>query len=84
MSITTYISLGSQDIDTETSEVDDLAVHSTTVLTQMSVCKKSPIPAAAPVAATASAKKKELLSTTKPASVFVGLSMHALRPFFDY
>ena len=55
-SIASSVSLGSQD----TGEVDDLAIEAATMLIPKSVHKKSPVPATAPVTATASVKKKRL------------------------
>lgn len=48
--ISLSVSLGSQDTDIEESEVEDLAFDVSTMLTpNESVCKKSSVPASAPV-----------------------------------
>ena len=78
------ISLGSQDTAIEEGKVDNLAIGAATMPAPKPVRKKSPVPSAAPITATAAAKKIEAVSTTELASAFGNLSVQALSPFFDY
>ena len=60
-SIASSVSLGSQDTEIEEGEVDDLAIDAATMPTPKPVRKKSPVPSAAPITATAPAKKRGCL-----------------------
>ncbi len=83
-SIASSISLGSQDTEIEEGKVDDLAIEAVTMPTPKPVHKKSPVPSAAPITATAPAKKKEAVSITELASAFAHWPAQALSPFFDF
>ena len=72
------VSLGSQDTAIEEGKVDNLAIDAATMPTPKPVRKKSPVPSAAPITATAPAKKIEAVSTTELASAFGNLSVQAL------